>query len=130
MQAPVSHELLLQTQSLFVASEKMKQSVKQESEQKRAAMKLIKDIMTKFDIADVNVATDLAAFTSGTKGGSVSAKALTPSTPASVLPKFKLYKLNVGFLEEAYLTNWAYDVSMTRPGKQIRDHHPHVKISI
>ena len=103
MQAPVSHELLLQTQSLFVASEKIDQTDRQEKERKRAAMNLIKEIMTKFKIADVNVATDLAAFTFGQSGGSVSAKALTPTTPASVLPKFKLYKLHVGFLDEASL---------------------------
>ena len=112
-----------------MASEKIEQTERQESERKQAALNLIKEIMTKFKIADVNVATDLAAFTFGKSGGSVSAKALTPTTPASVSPKFKLYKLHVGDLDEAYLTNWANEVSITRPGKEIRNNHPHLKIS-
>ena len=129
MQAPVRHELLVKTESLLLASERNKHTKRQESDQKRAAMELIQEIMTKFNIADVKVATNLAAFSSGKDDVSVSAKALTPTTPASVGAKFKLYKLHVGFLDEASLKNWANEVSMTRPSKEIREHHPHVKIS-
>jgi hypothetical protein len=85
--------------------------------------------MTKFNLADVALATNLAAFATGKSDGSVSAKALTQTTPAPVVSKFKLYKLHVGFLDEASLANWANEVSTTRPGKELREHHPQVTIS-